>query len=295
MRASRMVSVIAASAALVCAPAYGWSQPAAPDAAAQAASSAQQKPVAVPDDPDLDFQPLQPDFTIVNLPTTLRLPRYKQGFRISHRFTRPLGQGDFTDLLEDFLSIDGPAQIGLEYRFGLMRGTQVGVRRTNDRTIQFSSEYSLMEQRGGGLVGIGILAMMEGTNNFSDSYSPILGATISRTFGRFGAGYLIPLWVNNSNPEPSELVEDNDTYLLGVGGRLRVLRTVYFVFEVVPRVGGYAPNSTYKSFAVEKVVGGHAFQLNFSNSFGTMIRTLAEGAGSSSDWYMGFNISRKFF
>ena len=65
------------------------------DARAQeraAAPAAQQPP---PDDPDRDFSPTQPDFTIVTLPTTLRLPKFKSAFRVTHRFSRPLGQGDF--------------------------------------------------------------------------------------------------------------------------------------------------------------------------------------------------------
>ena len=58
-------------------------------AAAQSGSAA---PAAqAEDDPDRDLRLSQPDFTIVNLPTTLRLPRYKSAFRITHRFGRPLG------------------------------------------------------------------------------------------------------------------------------------------------------------------------------------------------------------
>jgi hypothetical protein len=35
--------------------------------------------------------------------------------------------------------------------------------------------------------------------------------------------------------------------------------------------------------------------LNFSNAFGTTMRQIARGGSNASDWYMGFNISRKFF
>ena len=94
-------------------------------------------PAHAQDDPDLDINLSQPDFTIITLPTTLRVPRFKSAFRVTHRFTRPLGQGDFGDLAEDFFGIDSGAAIGLEYRFGLMRKLQVGIHRTNDRTIQF--------------------------------------------------------------------------------------------------------------------------------------------------------------
>ena len=102
---------------------------------------------------------------------------------------------------------------------------------------------------------------MDGTNNFRDSYSPALGAVISRTLGEHGALYLEPIWVNNSNLQPSEVVDDNDSVLLGLGARIRVRPTVYLTFEGVPRVAGYAPDSTQIGFGLEKRSGGHLFQL----------------------------------
>src|SRR5262245_38406235 len=95
-------------------------------------ASAQAAPAAAPDDdPDRDFNRSQPDFVVVNLPTTLRVPKFKSAFRVTHRFGRPLGQGSFGDLTEDLFGLDSGAQIGLEYRFGLMRGLQVGLHRTS--------------------------------------------------------------------------------------------------------------------------------------------------------------------
>ena len=66
------------------------------------------------DDPDLDLSVSQPDFTVVALPTTLRLPRFKSAFRVTHRFGRPLGDGDFGDLAGDLFGLDSGAQIGLD-------------------------------------------------------------------------------------------------------------------------------------------------------------------------------------
>ena len=91
------------------------------------AAGAQTKPAPAPapapeDDPDRDPNRNQPDFTIVNLPTTLRVPRFKSAFRVTHRFGRPLGAGDFGDLASDMFGLDSGAQIGLEYRFGVIRG-----------------------------------------------------------------------------------------------------------------------------------------------------------------------------
>jgi hypothetical protein len=218
----------------------------------------------------------QPDFTLINLPTGLRLPKWKSAFRVTHRFTRPLGDGDFGDLAGDLFGLDGGAIIGMEFRMGIIDGGQVGIYRTNnDKTIQFFGQYDLRQQSESFPIGIAAWASIDGTNNFRDSYSPALGAILTREFGEHGAIHLEPIWVNNTNQRPSEIVDDNDTFLLGVGGRIRIRPTVYIVAEVVPRVSGYDPKKTSGSFAIEKRAGGHAFQLIFSN--------------------MGFNISRKFF
>src|SRR5215216_214643 len=109
----------------------------------------------------------EPDFTLVALPTALRVPRFKSAFRVTHRFTRPLGQGDFGDLADDLFGLDNGALIGLEYRFGLMSGLQAGILRTNfDKTIEFFGQYNLLNQRSGGAVGIGVIGSIEGINNF---------------------------------------------------------------------------------------------------------------------------------
>jgi hypothetical protein len=262
-------------------------------AAAQDSSAA---PAAqAEDDPDLDLRLSQPDFTTVNLPTTLRLPRYKSAFRVTHRFGRPFGAGDFGDLAGDLFGLDSGAQIGLEYRFGLIRGGQVGIHRTSsNKTIEFFGQYNVFDQKDNGLLGLDAVATIDGTDNFSDSYTPSLGIVMSREFGEYGAVYLHPKWVNNSNPLPSELADDNDTFLLGLAARIRIRPTVYLVGEFIPRLG-FEPGVSYGTFGIEKRAGGHVFQLNFSNGFGTTMGQLARGGTGSEDWYMGFNISRKFF
>jgi hypothetical protein len=247
------------------------------------------------DDPDLDLSVAQPDFSLVTLPTTLRLPRFKSAFRVTHRFGRPLGAGDFGDLAGDLFGLDSGAQIGLEYRFGVMRGLQAGIHRTSNKTIEFFSQYNLLQQNGSSPIGLGVLASVDGTNNFRDSYSPAFGVAISRTLGGYGAVYIEPIWVNNSNPAPDELVDDNDTVMIGLAARLRVRPTVYLVGEMIPRVSGHDPGVTHGTFGIEKRAGGHAFQLNVSNSFGTTMAQLARGGFTNDDWYLGFNISRKFF
>jgi hypothetical protein len=245
------------------------------------------------DDPDQDVNLAQPDYTIVALPTTLRMPKGKFAFRVTHRFGRPLDDGNFGDLAADAFGFDSGGLIGLELRYGVLKGTQVGVLRTSDRTIQFFAQQQVVGQETFP-VGLAVNLTADGTNNFQDSYSPGIGLVISREIGKVGAVYVEPTWVNNTNVLPSELTDDNSAFLLGLGARVRVSRRTYLVAEAAPRVAGYDPGSTHVSLGVEMRAGGHAFQVNFSRGLGTTMGQVARG-GSDDDWFIGFNISRKFW
>jgi hypothetical protein len=271
---------------------------AAAPAAAQSSDPAQNASPAAPapeDDPDLDINFAQPDFTLAALPTTLRVPRMKSAFRVTHRFGRPLGEGDFGDLLEDLFGLDSGALIGLEYRFGIFRGAQLGIHRTSGKIIQLFAQYDVRNQRDGFPLTIAVLGSAEGTNNFRDSYRPGIGVLLSREFAERGAFYVEPFWVNNTNELPKEIADENDTFLIGLGARVRIRPTVYVLAEAAPRVGGHDPGVNHVSFGLEKRAGGHAFQLNFSNSFATTLAEVARGGFTNDNWYLGFNISRKFF
>lgn len=292
-----MTSRLLLSAALIAAlattaaaqPAGGTPETTEPPPPAAATTAAAQ------DDPDRDVNLAQPDFSVITLPTTLRVPRFKSAFRITHRFGRPLGAGDFGDLVSDLFGLDSGSLVGLEYRFGLFRGAQVGINRTSNRDIQFFGQYELARQGDALPFGLAIQVTAEGTNNFRDSYSPGLGVILARELGDRGAVYVEPLWVNNTNSLPSELADDNSTFLLGLAARLRVRPTVYVLLEGAPRVAGYDPGVNHLSFAIEKRSGGHTFQLNFSNGVGTTLAQVARGGVSNDDWFIGFNITRKLF
>ena len=237
----------------------------------------------------------EPDFTLIGLPTALRLPKFGSAFRVTHRFTRPLGSGDFGELADDLFGLDSGAQIGLEYRFGIIPNGQIGIHRTSDRTTEFFAEYGVFRQGPGRPFEVVALGSIEGANNFREAKSPALGAIVSRRVGDVAALYVEPIWVNNSNPLPKEVVDHNDTVMIGLGARIRIRPTVYIVGELSPRVSGYKQGVTHGGFAIEKRAGGHQFQLNFSDSFGTTMGQIARGGPDGTNWYLGFNISRKFF
>jgi hypothetical protein len=250
-------------------------------------------PPATTSNPDRRLDPLQPDFNLAALPTTLRVPVRRGGFRVTHRFSRPLGRGDLGDLFGDFFGFDSGAQIGLEFRYGLRPGTQIGVHRTSDRTIQIFGQQNLRQQAADGFpIGLDVIATLEGTNNLRAQKSAAFGAVISRKVGRIAAIYAEPIVVVNTSPFDEG---ENNTVMIGLGGRVRLRPSLYIVGEVTPRVSGYTPGVDQGSIGFEMRSGGHAFQINVSNGFGTTLGQLARGGVASDAWYIGFNISRKFF
>lgn len=248
-------------------------------------------PPAPPDD-DTAFVAAEPDFTIIALPTALRLPDGKWGFRVAHRFTRSLAQGDFGDLASDLFGLDGSALVGLEVRYGLRRGTQVAVLRTSDRTIQLLAQQSVVKA-GSRAVGVDALAAIQGLDNFTESYTGTLGLILSHRFGTRGAAYFQPLLV--LNPLPESDTADDFTIVAAVGARVRFGASTYLVGEFAPRVTGASPEDHHAAFALEKRRGGHSFQISVANSFATTLGQVARGYGATNDWRLGFNISRKFY
>jgi hypothetical protein len=267
------------------------------------------------DDDPAELDPAEPDFVVVNIPTNLRLPRFKSNFRLTHRFNGNLRSGSFSDNASNLFGLDQGAIIGFEFRMNLMRNLQAAAFRTNfDRTIQLYGKYDALRQRGAMPVAISWIASLEGTNNFREKFAPAVGIVLSRKLGTRLALYAVPMWVGNTNAslapiehehdhdgeveehehEESPAYEKRGTFLVGLGGRARLTPTVYIVGEVTPRIDGYAPGEVEYGFGIEKRVGGHAFALTFTNSLGTTFAQLARG-GNSNALYLGFNLGRKYF
>jgi len=246
------------------------------------------------------IDPVEPDFTVITLPTTLRLPKHALAFRLTHRFTEGLDQGNFSNLASDFFGLDGGAQISLELRFGVTSKLQVGVNRVSDRTIQLFSQQEVLRQPASP-IGLAIAASVEGLDNFKQRYSPRGALVASRRLGDRAELYLEPAFVANTELPPKLPGQDTSTVLLGIGGRLRLGESHYLVAEVSPRLAGYmgdrgngVPGSR-ASFGLEARVGGHVFQLNVSNDVGTTPAQTARGREGLENWFLGFNLSRKFY
>lgn len=262
--------------------------------ASSAASAAAQTPAAPAPEPkdDAKVRPMEPDYKLINLPTSLPLPVRGMDFGLTHRFGGNLTEGSFTDQLSSLFGMDEGAIIGLEFRYGIARGLQATVFRTNfDRTISFSGKWEALRQDASRLVSISAIASIEGGDNFQKRYAPSLGLVVGHNFRDRVVVYATPVWVHNSALDAEA---DRDTGYIGLGGRARFGESVYLVAEVSPRVAGYAPGDAEYGFGIEKRVGGHTFQLNFTNTFGTTLSQLARG-GLPDTLYLGFNLARRFF
>lgn len=244
------------------------------------------------EDPDRDPNNNQPDFTVATLNTNLPLPKGKMNFRLTHRFLRPAGEGDFGDLAARAFGLDGGAQIGIDLAYGLARGLDIGVYRTSDRTIQFQAQYIAIRDANGPF-GLSVVANVDGTDNFSEEFSPGVAVVLSRELGDRGALYVQPSFVNNTSF--AETDGDDYTMMAGVGARLRLTKNTYLFAEASPRLAGFKQGVTHASFGFEKRYGGHMFQLNLSNGFGTTLAQVARGGTPGDNWYLGFNLARKFY
>ena len=253
----------------------------------------------------------EPDYAVVNLPTTLRLPKWGQSFRLTHRFLDNLRVGTFLDHLDDVFGLDNGAVIALEYRISPIRNTQFVFFRNNvDKTIMFSGRWDFLRQADRMPVAASAIVSIEGTRNFRAGHdeddvdseehqhgdnggqrSPSVGAVFSRTLGTRVAMYAMPMWVHNTRPAGGD---QQDTGYMGLATRARIRSKVYLVAEMSPRFFGYAPGTMEYGFGIERRAGGHMFQLTFTNATAGAYGQLARG-GFPSTLLLGFQLSRKFF
>jgi hypothetical protein len=234
----------------------------------------------------------EPDFRVLNLPSTLPLPVHGSSFQLTHRFNGNLRRGSLGTNAGNLFGLDQGAAVGFEYRFGIARHVQAAVYRTAiDKTFQFHGKYDAVRQGNRIPVSLSALVSIEGADNFQERYAPALGLVVSRMAADRLAVYATPLWVHNT---AALLNLTRETVVVGVGGRVRVGSTVYVVAEVAPRVAGFSPDKPAYGFAIETRAGGHMFQLNVNNGQGTTFGQLARG-GVPDSLYLGFNLARKFF
>ena len=138
--------------------------------------------------------------------------------------------GDFGDLVEDLFGFDsGTAdQAGVPLR-AVPRHPAGGAWPPTTAPSSSLLQRQIVGQDADFRCTIDAIAATEGTDNFTDSYSPALRISCRRY--NDAAVYSEPIWVNDGNANPSELVDDDSSFMLGLGTRVRLTIPVYGVFE----------------------------------------------------------------
>lgn len=227
-------------------------------------------------------------------------------FRILHRFG-PLNSGASNLFGLDESSI----RLGLDY--GLTRNLTLGIGRTSvnprkdaDGFIKYRLLHQSTGDRATPLSLLAVAGATMQTNEWADKsrrnyFSSRLGyygqVILGRKFSEALTLQVVPTFIHRNLVAAT--ADDNDTYAIGTGGRLKLGNRVslnvdyYYVLNKDVSLDTYNPLSV--GFDIE--TGGHVFQLHFTNAIGMNERSFVTettydwGAG---DIQFGFNISRVF-
>ena len=242
--------------------------------------------------------------TRVILGHSVKLRKKKElDFLISHRFGR-INSG-----AHEFWGLDAAnIRLGLEY--GILDNLNIGVGRSSfDKTFDGFVKYKIIQQSKGtgsfpfSVVLFSSLAIkttpreedqpgIEFQDRLSNAYQVMIAKKVSSALSL----QLMPIFIHkNRVTEPDE----NDQFALGVGGRLKLTKSVALNLEYYYRVDAPDETDFYNSLSVgfDIETGGHVFQLHFTNSVMTLERAfITENADEffEGDIHFGFNISRTF-
>lgn len=226
---------------------------------------------------------------------------------ISHRF------GDVTNGFENFFGLDEAiTKIGGIY--GATNWLSLGVsRHRNNKTYELAAKYKLANQMVDGfpvtIVGYNTMDINSALKKedyslleFKDRLAFTSQLLISRKINESLSLEVAPIYVHKNLIKTGE--EQEDTFLIGAGGRCKLSKRVSVNLEYAVRTNLTKDfNSQYReplSLGVDIETGGHVFQMVFSNS--QPMNDVAVFTNTSGDWefrkgggiYFGFNMYRVF-
>jgi len=228
-------------------------------------------------------------------------------FIFAHRFNK-LNSGSYHAWgFDDYALV----RLGLEYGITDRLGVGFG-RNSVDKTMDFYGRWKLLRQsRGARVMPVTVTAFGNaaakmsprkqddptGTLTFENRLSYTAQLLIARKFSRSVSVQLMPTMVHRNRVDKT--IENNDQFALGVGGRVKVSRSVALTGEYYHRFNIFDtnPNKDVLGFGVDIETGGHVFQIVLTNTRGLTERAwLTETTGDffKGDIHLGFNITRTF-
>jgi hypothetical protein len=226
-------------------------------------------------------------------------------FIFAHRFGAING-----GLYEMFGLDDAYVRLGLDYGITDNLSASIG-RNSVDKTMDGYLKYKLIRQSKGAktfpvtITALGGTAYKispkqsdapEGFENI-DRLAYIGQLLIARKFTPKFSLQLMPTIVHRNAVYQS--VEKNDQIAIGVGGRIKMTKSVALTSEYYYRVDVPDDNPYHNTlgFGIDIETGGHVFQLVLTNTRGLTERafiTETEGSFSAGDIHLGFNVTRTF-
>ena len=244
---------------------------------------------------------------IMNGHSIERQPEGQLDFRISHRFGL-VNMGAY-----EFFGLD-QANTHFSLEYGIKDWIMVGIGRGNyEKTYDGFLKFSILRQSTGARnmpISLSALAATalstmkfqnpDRTNYFSSRLSYVYQILVARKLNERFSAEINPTLVHR-NLVATEL-DPNDTYAIGLGGRMKITNHVSFNAEyyyVIKPLHNYLSTPTYNPLAMgfDIETGGHVFQLLFTNSVAMIEKgfiTETTGRWGQGDIHFGFNISRVF-
>lgn len=227
-------------------------------------------------------------------------------FIVSHRFGT-LNSGSYNAWGLDEATI----RLGLEY--GITDNLGVGIGRSVlHKTIDGYLKYKAIRQSTGqGSVPFTVTLLGSVTNfrekfgptspfydvSSGDRFSYVGEVMIARKFSPAVSFQVSPVFVHRN--AVVEGLETHDLFALGLGGRVKITRSVALSAEYFPRLNenSNSPNYDAIGLGIDIETGGHVFQLIFTNTQGMMEQRIV--SETDQDFFdggihFGFNITRTF-
>jgi hypothetical protein len=133
-------------------------------------------------------------------------------------------------------------------------------------------------------------------NLFSSRIGYYHEVIIGRKFSNAFSLQLSPVFVHRNLVTNAD--DENNTWALGIGARLKLTKRTAFVVDYHPILAGREPGTKDPlSVGFDIETGGHVFQLHFSNSTGMNEKAFLTGTTDDfwkGDIRFGFNLSRVF-
>jgi hypothetical protein len=242
---------------------------------------------------------------LVNGQTVETKGKHELEFIFAHRFG-PMSGGAY----ELFGLDQAYVRYGLEYGITNRLGVGIG-RNSYDKTSDAYLRYKVLRQSKGE-VNMPVTVTFFGNMAYKaspkkedatydiqpvDRLSYVAQLLIARKFTSNLSFQVMPSYVHKNTVDKT--IENNDTFVLGVGGRLKVSRSVAITSEYYHRFNVLDANPYYDvvGVGVDIETGGHVFQIVLTNTRGLTERAfLTETTGqiSNGDVHLGFNITRTF-